>query len=94
MFGIIKKIIAFFTKKKNIEKEQIKFIDNRAIHSGHKLFQYDWTTRQLTLAKVEKGLNGRKRVIMEKNCVYVSGLNRKSAIKKLNAKGFKTKVIE
>lgn len=93
MFGVIKKIIAFFTKKKNIEKEEIKFIDNRPIHAGHKIFQYNWVDRKLTTVELKRDLTGRKRVIMEKNCVYVSSATRKGAIKKLNANGFKLKVI-
>ena len=94
MFRLIKRIIAFFTKKKNIEKVEIKFIDSRKIHAGHTLFEYNWLDRKLDIAKIETGLNGRKRVVMNQNCVYISGLNRKSAIKKLNVNGFKNKVIE
>jgi len=90
----IKKAIAFFKKKSNIDKIEIKLIDTRSVHAGHKLFQYNWIERKLEVVELKRDLiTGRKRVDMKKNCVYVSSATKKAAIKKLNAKGFKLKFI-
>jgi hypothetical protein len=95
MFRIIKRIIAFFTKKKNIEKEQIYFVDSRPIYAGHKIFQYNWIDRTLVTVEMKRDLvTGKKRILMVKNCIYVSSASRKSAIKKLQAKGHKVKIID
>jgi hypothetical protein len=51
---------------------------------GHKLFEYNTKLNELQLAKFEpKEIGQNKKVIIRKDCVYVTALNKKNAVKRL-----------
>jgi len=53
-------------------------------HKGHTVFQFNTVTGKLSLAVVGVDENNKKSIKVEKDCIYVSALNRKNALKKLN----------
>lgn len=86
MFGITKLIkwVKSLFKKKKLEK--VTFIGSRLIPNGHKVFEFNILEKKIQPCGYET-IDGRKRVMMNKQCMYVSALNEKNAIKKLKAKG-------
>jgi hypothetical protein len=92
-----------FKKEIQIQAEQnkqFKFYGSTMPKQGHSLFKYNTVTNTLSKAKfsskdvhvsIEKGsTSGRKKVIMEENCIYVHALNWINAIKHLrNMSGLK-----
>lgn len=79
--------------QKEIESE-CKFIDSINYHKGHKIWEFNTETGKLEIAKFEESViqyNPNKikqhkthKLIMKKNCFYVSALNIKNAFRKLN----------
>lgn len=93
MFDIINKIKAFF-KKLLSKKDQSKitFVGSRVINPGHKVYEYDFVNDKLEEATfVKSKLGKRKAIKMNEHCIYVSALNRKNAVKKLNQKNYPIK---
>lgn len=68
---------SLFKKNEVIDRTQI-----RVIPKGHAVFKYNLKSKALTLANCFMQ-DGKKTVTMEEGCIYVSGLNRTIAIKKL-----------
>lgn len=77
------------------KKNELVLTDTIRPHKGHKLFEFNVSTGQITLAQFKysdihytdamKGLiNARKTVIKKPNCIYISALNKKNALKVLN----------
>lgn len=71
------------------------FIGNALLKRGHKCWEYNCVTHEITPAQFEitavsfveaqKGLMvGTRKVVMKKDCLYFNGLNKKSAIKQYN----------
>lgn len=65
-------------------------IDSIRPHKGHTLFEINCSTGNITAANFEEidGLFSggvRKKVIVKENCLYISCLNKKSALKKYTA---------
>lgn len=66
-------------------------------HRGHTLYQYNKVTKELIEAKFEEqelvigaGLKVQKpnkKVLVQENCIYVSALNKKNALKRINKYG-------
>ena len=51
---------------------------------GHKVFEFNYETKEFKEAKYDYELNtGKKSIIKNKNCTYVSALNKQNAAKKL-----------
>ena len=80
--------------KKEQQKEAKKLTTIKP-HKGHTLFEVEISTGDIREAEfektdiayedVQKGKNlSRKKVIAKDGCIYVSALNRKNVIKKLN----------
>lgn len=64
--------------------EQPKLLGSLTIHKGHKLFKYNTATTELSVCtQFETDENGRKKVTMEPECLYIMALNEKNAIRKL-----------
>ena len=62
-------------------------VDSITPHKGHTLFEIDCSTGNIVAANFEEidGLFSggvRKKVIVKENCLYISCLNKKSALKK------------
>lgn len=63
-------------------------VDSICQHKGHTLFEIDCSTGKIEAAKYEQidglflGEGVRKKVIIKQNCLYVSCLNKKGALKK------------
>jgi len=94
MFTItINKIKAFWKKlftKKDLKKTT--FVGSRVIQPGHKVFEYNFVEDKLLEATfVKSRLGTRKAIKMNERCIYVSALNRKNAVKKLNQKNYPIK---
>ena len=66
-------------------------IDSIHPHKGHTLFEINCSTGEITPAKYEQidglfsGDGVRKKVFIKENCLYISCLNKKSALKKYTA---------
>jgi len=80
---------------KKEQKKEDKKVTTIKPHKGHTLYEFNVETRELVEATfektdvsyidVQKGKNiARRKVIMKAKCIYVSSLNRKNAMKKLN----------
>ena len=81
--------------RKKEEEKQEKYLGSMKPHKGHKTFKYDTKTGELTEAKFEEDIASfvkkdkkdlsprRRRIIAEKECIYVSALNIKNAVKRL-----------
>lgn len=78
-------------------KKQLKHIGSIQPHSGHTCFEYNTKTGELIPAKFKeeavnfedaaKGIVSMKRkIIIKEDCIYVTALNKKNAIKKLQSK--------
>ena len=71
------------------EQEKQQLINRIKPHKGHKLFEYNIETNEIKESKFEPeeadflGRKKPKKVIAQKNCLYVSALNATNAIKKL-----------
>lgn len=93
MPNIIEKIKAFWRKlfsKKDLKKTT--FVGSRVINPGHKIYEYDFVNDKLEEATfVKSKLGKRKAIKMNEHCIYVSALNRKNAVKKLNQKNYPIK---
>ena len=65
-----------------------KLLDRITPYKGHTLFEIDCTTGEITEAKYEEinarfdGGGVKKKVLVKDNCLYISCLNKKSALKK------------
>ena len=75
--------------KKNIDKALIGHLKP---HKNHKVFEYNFVDDILKVAEFDKvidlnpyGTQINKSISKKKDCVYVSAMNKKNAIKKLNA---------
>ena len=75
--------------KKNIDKVLIGSIKP---HKNHKVFEYNYIEDTLQVAQFDKRIDLNpfetqinKSISKKKDCVYVSEMNKKNAIKKLNA---------
>jgi hypothetical protein len=86
--------------KKEQKKEDQKVTTIKP-HKGHTLYEFNIDTKELVEATFEKTdveyvavINkhniARRKVIMQPGCIYVSSLNKKNAMKKLN-KSYETK---
>jgi len=80
-------------EKTEISVKTIKEIQKRLIgriepHANHKLFEVDLITGKIVLAEFERTMswkqNAKKTVLIKKDCVYISSMNIKNAIKHLN----------
>ena len=66
-------------------------VDSIRPFKGHTLFEIDCSTGEITPAKYERidgvfsGDGVRKKVLIKENCLYISCLNKKSALKKYTA---------
>ncbi len=80
--------------KKQVEK-QLKFVEQKRPHSGHKCFEINTKTNEINLAEFKEEaisfedarsgiISGKRKVIIKEGCVYVTALNKKNAIKKYN----------
>lgn len=74
------------------EHEKQKLLNRIRPHKGHTLFEYNIETNEIKKAKIEAVLEYpeatglkkvQKKVVAQRNCLYVSALNEKNAIKKL-----------
>jgi len=64
--------------------EQEKLMGSMTIHKGHKLFRYNTKTTELAICtEYETDENGRRKVTMEHDCLYILALNERNAIRKL-----------
>lgn len=79
--------------KKQVEK-QLKFIGQHRPHSGHKCFEINTKTGEINLAEFKEEaisfedakngiISGKKKIVMKEDCIYITALNKKNAIKKL-----------
>lgn len=82
--------------KKEIEK-QLKYVGHVRPHSGHKCFEINLKTGEANLAEFKEEaisfedakngiVSGKKKIIIKEDCVYITALNKKNAIKKLYKK--------
>ena len=66
-------------------------VDTIRPHKGHTLFEIDCSTGEINAAKYEQidgvfsGEGVRKKVLIKENCLYISCLNKKTALKKFTA---------
>lgn len=66
-------------------------VDTIRPHKGHTLFEIDCSTGEINAAKYEQidgvfsGVGVRKKVLIKENCLYISCLNKKTALKKYTA---------
>lgn len=70
------------------KSDKIDTAEARTIPRGHTVFKYNIRTKSLVMANVYIGENKRKTCELVEGCLFVSGLNRTSAIKKINKMGF------
>ncbi len=74
------------------QEKQTKLVHRIKPHQGHKCWQYNRDTEELTLAEFQtealdfnaaaKGQVALKRkILVKENCIYVTALNRKNALK-------------
>ena len=90
-----KKDKVVITSQREIEK-QLKKVGKIIPHRGHTLFKYNRVTEEMSEAIFEdtvveynpdpRKMKANRRVMVEKDCVYVSALNKKNARRKLNLK--------
>ena len=78
------------------QKKELKLIGQERKVRGHELFEFDYKTRELKLAKfmplsimITGTANASQttevsKVMVNENCLYIQALNRKNAIKKLS----------
>jgi hypothetical protein len=77
-----------------------KFVKRFKPHTGHTMFEINKVTGDVCVAEFEnkalsfdKALNndvsGSKKIIMKPDCIYVSALNIKNALKKMGIKNIK-----
>ncbi len=77
------------------QEKQTKLVYRMRPKQGHKCFQYDRDTNELTFAEFEtvavdfaaatKGnMALKKKLIVKENCIYVTALNKKNALKHVN----------
>jgi len=75
---------------KTIKEIQRRLTGRIEPHSNHKLFEVHLTTGKIILAEFERILHWeqkpKKTVLVKKDCVYVSAMNIKNAIKHFNNK--------
>ncbi len=80
--------------EKQIEK-QTKLVFRMRPHYGHKCWQYNRDTQELSLAEFESqaidfkaAANGevalKRKIVVKDNCIYVTALNKKNALKHVN----------
>lgn len=78
--------------KQTIAESQRKKIGSISLNKGHRLYQYDTLTRELTEVTFDKktivitsatGYNKVKEVTMKESVLYVGALNKKNAAKRL-----------
>lgn len=80
-------------KQKEEHEQKQKLVGNLKPHRGHTIYKYNVTSGELTKAvfeeqpadfvKAKKGSPQRKKIIVEKGCVYLSALNVKNAMRKV-----------
>jgi hypothetical protein len=64
--------------------EQEKLMGTMTVYKGHKLFRYNTKTTELAICtEYETDENGRRKVTMENDCLYILALNERNAIRKL-----------
>ena len=76
-----------------VKESQEKLVGHLKPHKGHTVFKYNKKTAELSKAvfdQIEEETSN-KRITIEEDCVYVSALNVKNAIKRL-AKHYGLKV--
>lgn len=77
------------------QEKQFVLVHRIHPHSGHKCFEYNTVTKEIRLADfkeesvsfeaAQRGEIAPKRtVVIKENCVYVTALNKRNALKKLN----------
>ena len=87
--------IEIVNEVKKQQEKQLKFIGQQRPHSGHKCFEINLSTGEINLAEFKEEaisfedarngiISGKRKVIVKEGCVYVTALNKKNAIKKLN----------
>jgi hypothetical protein len=68
-----------------MSNQENKKLGSMMLHKGHKLFRYNTETTELSVcSSYELDENGNKKVVIEKDCLYIMALNKKNAIRKLN----------
>jgi len=80
---------------KTIKEIQRRLIGRVEPHANHKLFEVDLITGYICLAEFEKTISWQQKtkntVLIKKDCVYISSMNIKNAIKHLNKNSNVTK---
>ncbi len=80
------------TDQKEIESQ--RFVESTGVHKGHTIYEFDKTTGKLNEAEFESSditfnadptkRHTTHKLVMRKDCLYVSALNMKNAFRKLN----------
>jgi len=89
--------IEIVNEVKKQQEKQLKFVGQQRPYSGHKCFEVNLSTGEINLAEFKEEaisfedakngiISGKKKVIIKDNCVYITALNKKNVIKKLNKK--------
>ena len=85
---------AEIVQQKQQEKQTV-LVNSIRPHSGHKCFEYNRETGEIKLAEFEEiavsfeaaargEIAPKKKILMKENCVYITALNKKNALRKLN----------
>lgn len=75
--------------EKKVEVEKLQKVGQLKPHKGHTVYQYNTQTGAITQAVFEDliigvmGAKQNKRILVQKECIYVSALNLKNAAKKV-----------
>ena len=79
---MIKKLINWILVQLRLRPKKIGSIRPK---KGHKIFEFNYVTKDFNEAKYDLQIKnkGRKIIITNKNCIYVSALNKKNAAKKI-----------
>lgn len=75
------------------QQKEYKYIGSQLRVPGHTMFSFNFKTKNLTVAKIEKsceisltnprGVVTKTKLCIEPDCIYIQALNKKNAIKKL-----------
>lgn len=86
------------------EKRKETYVGSVTPQRGHRMFEYDIETKALIDAVFEQQdivwnpnvdqVTPRRKIVMKPNCLYVSALNKKNAIKHLKKRGYEVVEIK
>lgn len=79
-----------FLTKTQKDEDTFVYKGSKIIHPGHSVFEYDKKLKTLDYAEYRVE-NGKKVIRIKKESMYVVGLNRNSAYKKLVKNGYEVK---